>query len=178
MIDQDSDASELFQRPPEADYLEQWRATLASQTQLVVEESQSYLVFRLADQVFGLSSSLVNEVLPPLPVRALPNRSQEVVQGLVNLHGRLQICVSLAALLAPGQPAGASKRLLVVNLHGDHYLTPVQDALGIHRFQAADIDQPPASARHLSGLCSLDGEMVGLLDSSSLRISLRRSVSR
>lgn len=178
MIDEAADATDLFQRQPELDYLEQWRTTLAAQAEQAVEESQRYLVFRLADQLFGLPSSLVIEVLSSLTVRALPNRSKEVVQGLVNLHGRLQICVSLASLLVPGQPAGVAKRLLVVNLQGDHYVTPVQDALGMHRFKAADIIQPPASARHLNGLCSLNEQMVGLLDCSSLRNTLRRNVSR
>lgn len=169
----------LFDRAPDADYLRQWQATLATPAAEAALQSESYVLFRLHGQLFGLPSLSTSEVVPPRAIRAVPNRSRKLLLGLVNLHGHLELCVSLAGLLTPDSGATVTPGLfLVADLHGDSYVIPVDEVLSILRFPQKEIAPPPQASRYLSGIVVHQEELVGLIDTQSLQQTLLRGVSR
>lgn len=168
----------LFQRVPDQEYLDSCREALAQVPEAPTPTS-SYLVFRLGKQWFGIAAGCASQVSGALEIRAVPNRSAELLLGLVNWRGRLEICVSLYPLFIPqpGRPEGADT-FLVLELSGDLYVTPVHQVTGIGRLPHHLIERPPQAATHVSGLVHWEGELISLVDPVSLQQTLRRMVSR
>lgn len=59
----------------------------------------SVLIFRLGQEWLAFRTQTIAEVTLPRPVHRIPHRSNEILIGLVNLRGQLQLCVSLHGLL-------------------------------------------------------------------------------
>ena len=57
------------------------------------------LIFRLGQEWLAFRTQTVAEVTLPRPVHRIPHRSNDVLIGLVNLRGQLQLCISLSGLL-------------------------------------------------------------------------------
>lgn len=62
------------------------------------------IVFRVGAARCSLPAAACREVTLPSPVRRIPHRSDDVVLGIVNVHGDLHVCVSLHALLGTAPP--------------------------------------------------------------------------
>ena len=130
-----SAARTFFDRPAPDGYLAEWTQWLAGSTaagdgeagesavpgdQDRDRESISVLIFRLGQEWLAFRTQTVAEVTLPRPVHRIPHRSNEILIGLVNLRGQLQLCVSLHGLLGvdvapravasarPGPPAPAA----------------------------------------------------------------------
>ena len=57
------------------------------------------MIFRLGQEWLAFRTQTVAEVTLPRPVHRIPHRSNDVLIGLVNLRGQLQLCISLSGLL-------------------------------------------------------------------------------
>ena len=70
------------------------------------------LVFRVGEEWLALDDSVLIEVGEPRVVHRVPHRREQLLRGLVNVRGELQLCVSLAELLGltPTQAAGDRRR--------------------------------------------------------------------
>ncbi|MEL7358670.1 MAG: chemotaxis protein CheW [Cyanobacteria bacterium J06560_6] len=68
----------------------------------------SLLIFRLAKEWFALSAKLCRQVLSPLTAHTLPHRSNDTLQGIVNVNGQMLLKVSLRSLL--NLPAAQANR--------------------------------------------------------------------
>jgi len=168
----------LLDRTPDQVYLNQCREVLA----LVPETPPptiSYLLFTLAGQSFGLEAACAGQVLGELPLRSVPNRSREILLGLVNWEGSLLPCVSLLSLLTPESGSHILPyQSLVLDLEGERYVTRVGRVKGIVRLPSQLIEPAPQASRYLTGIASWEGEKIGLLDSPTLRHGLRRGLAR
>jgi chemotaxis-related protein WspD len=117
-----SAARTFFDRPAPEGYLAEWTLWLASSEELARHEAGEnlaesdrervgVLIFRLGREWLAFRIQTVAEVTVPRPVHRIPHRSNEILVGLVNLRGQLQLCVSLYGLLgvemAPGPPSHA-----------------------------------------------------------------------
>ena len=59
----------------------------------------SVLIFRLGEEWLAFRTQAVAEVTTPRPMHRVPHRSNQILGGLVNLQGQVQLCVSLHGLL-------------------------------------------------------------------------------
>ena len=78
-------------------------------------EAVSVLIFRLGAEWLAFRTQAVAEVTTPRPVHRIPHRSNQILSGLVNLQGQVQLCVSLHGLLGVdstgvADPAGRAAR--------------------------------------------------------------------
>ena len=86
----------------------------------------SVLIFRLGVEWLAFRTQTIAEVTTPRPVHRVPHRSNEVLLGLVNLQGQVQLCVSLHGLLGVVAP--------VDSLHGWLcYVTTIGQRAGYSR---------------------------------------------
>src|SRR5580698_2152106 len=108
-------ARTFFDRPATEGYLAEWSRWLGSSVALDVRgektgeadtgarasdgEAVSVLIFRLGAEWLAFRTRAVAEVTTPRPVHRIPHRSNQVLVGLVNLQGQVQLCVSLRGLL-------------------------------------------------------------------------------
>jgi len=118
-----SAARTFFDRSAPANYLAEWTQWLAGSPAAASSESSksgspdeqdrnreliSVLIFRLGQEWLAFRTQTVAEVNLPRPVHRIPHRSNEILIGLVNLRGQLQLCVSLHGLLGVDVPKGSS----------------------------------------------------------------------
>ena len=88
----------LRTNPPEG-YRSEWTSILAKEKKVKQINVNSAFVFRAGNEWLALPSNLIQEVVNMGPIHSIPNINSKVLRGLVNIHGRLQICVSIGRVL-------------------------------------------------------------------------------
>jgi chemotaxis-related protein WspD len=177
----------LLDRPLLPEYRRAWTEHFAQQKAPVAPAKQSVLLFRLKAEWLALPAQVFQEVAEQRVVHSLPHRRQGIVLGLVNVRGELAMCVSLGRLLGLEQtlfgeaPGPTYDRLLVASWDGDRFVFPADEVRGIHRFQTADLTEPPATLAksrlsYTQGILQWQGRSVGLLDADLVFSALNRSL--
>jgi chemotaxis-related protein WspD len=168
-------------------------------------EGEPLLLFRVGDEWFALPARFVSQVAEVSTVHSLPKLRSKAVVGLVNVRGQLTVCVSLAKLLdlsdsQLGRPVEATRdatrsrataRYIVTREVGQERgrekrvdettVFPVDEVHGIERFSRDTHRAVPATlthsaAYHTRAVVDWDGHSVGLLDTTLLFETLRRSL--
>lgn len=92
----------LLERPTPEGYTAEW-TTLLSKFRAPQDIDQTdtlpIKIFRLGEEWLAIPSCIVKEILLPQPVHTLPHRSNNILRGIVNVHGQLLLCISLHQLL-------------------------------------------------------------------------------
>jgi chemotaxis-related protein WspD len=115
-------------------------------------DAESLVIFRIEREWLALPTRLLAEVVDPEKFHSLPHRKNPVLLGVVNVHGDIQLCVSLKALLdiedAPDprrdrRPTASARkgsagipshrRMMVIGEPGAQWVFPVDEILGIER---------------------------------------------
>ena len=190
-------ARAFFDREAPEGYLESWSRILEEPEVAVDPNATSVLVFRLDREWLSLPATALIEVTPLRPLHRVPHRTAGVLQGLVNVRGQLQLCVSLHGLLGlEGRPAceptatedGAltsPARLLVaerVGSQGDErWVFGVDEVAGVQRVLRSSLRSVPStvsqsSTRYCQALFDWQGQAVGLLDETRVFDGLRDSI--
>ena len=149
--------------------------------------TQSVFIFRLGPEWLGLASSVVDEVVEPRMIHALPHRRDGVVRGLVNVRGQLTICVALEQLFQLGAVAGperarhspVGRRLVVLASQGHRLAFEVDEAHGTHRFDPDGLGSVPGTVLHAvasftTGMLRWGERTVGVLDAELVLHALGR----
>lgn len=191
---------DLFERPAPEGYLEDWSDRLAQPRIRQGSEvgAQMVAVFRLGNEILGLSAKLLKVVVPPNPVHFIPHRSDALFRGLVNVQGKLLLCVALEELLhlkganleGGDRQGGAKKekekkeavpRMVVMARKDAVWAFSVDEFYGVEQFFAADqTNLPSLSSKTLESFTEhilrwRDGN-VSYLDTQRLFDSLRKHI--
>jgi chemotaxis-related protein WspD len=178
----------LLNQPFPPGYQDDWAEILAEplgQSQSV--ETVSLAIFRLQQEWFALPAHLLVAVTEIVPIRSIPQRSNEVLLGLANVQGELHLCVSVAALLGIRPTSAAAShgstltypRMVIIQLAGAPWVFPVDDMYGIERFELATVKPAPANVSqfysHLTqGVMAWRDRCLSYLDETLLTESLQR----
>ena len=105
-------ARRFFDRPAPPGYLAEWSEWLSTPEDRPARAEEgdgdeasgllkgvSVLIFRLNREWLAFTTRAVVETTLIQPVHRVPHRSNDVLRGLVNLRGQLQLCFSLYGLL-------------------------------------------------------------------------------
>ncbi|AFY66650.1 chemotaxis protein CheW [Geitlerinema sp. PCC 7407] len=149
----------------------------------------SVVIFRLRQEWFALVAPLFREVASPSVIRTLPHRSNQVLLGLVNIRGEIQLCVSLADLLGLEGSEGPSRaispvvysRFVVVEFEGSPWVFAVDELYGVHRLDVNTLQDTPihvtqARSNFTRGLFTWKNHSVSYLDEELLFHTLNRRV--
>lgn len=152
--------------------------------------SSSVFLFRIGSEWFALSTTLLVEVLEERPVHSVPHYSGQILQGLANVRGKLQLCVSLAKLLEvecaiedkDQKRRMGTKRMVMVCKDTENLVFPVSEAYGVHRYHLDDILNTPAtlgkvSNSYIKGILEWDNMHVSILEETLLFEHITRSLS-
>lgn len=128
------------------------------------------LAFRLGGQDYGIPILHVQEIRERSRLTALPH-SPPYIQGVLNLRGAVVPVIDLRARfqLEPLGPGGPAAVVVVVSVKGrlaGLVVDAVSDViqLGPDQCQAVPEFEGHAHRRFLSGLATVDGKMLILLD--------------
>jgi chemotaxis-related protein WspD len=179
----------LLERVPTDEYLEEWQEELAEEKVKEEAASQSLVVFRLGIEYLALPMRALLEVIEPRVVRTLPHVKRGVFQGLVNLHGQMQLCVSLADLVGIDRNAASTSvrdrlvhpRMMVIEKDSERWVFAVDEVFGIASVKNHDLRDVPVTVSHdrsayTRGVFEWNGHSVGLLEDELVFGSLRRKL--
>jgi chemotaxis-related protein WspD len=176
----------LLDRPPPPGYHEEWARRLAADADAARRTDRSVVVFRLSDEWLALETRFFVETTGPRTVRRVPHGRSAVLTGLVNIRGRLELCVSLDTVLhlerggPPLNPATAP-RLLVVEHDKKAWVFPADEVHGVRHFSARDLLTVPATVQrspnpHTRGLFPWGDRKVGYVDAEKLFQTLEAAI--
>src|SRR5690606_543536 len=146
-------------------------------------------IFRVGAEWLALPTPIFEEVAELRSIHSLPHRSGGAVLGVANVRGELLVCVSLGKVLGLENAAASTRarqspappRLLVIGNDGRRLAFPVEEVHGIHRVQAGELRDVPATvaraaATHSRSVFAWRQHTVGLLDAQGLLHTLNRSL--
>jgi len=180
----------LFERIPSQEYVKEWTETLMQESSSEeVKSTLSVLVFNLGVELLAIRTIYIKEVARRRNVHRIPHRSGEILQGLVNLNGELQLCIALHRLLgietslAPvvKKDPRHQERMIAIAKEGDLWVFHVDGIEGIFNWNVAEIENVPvtvtkSTANYIRGIMKMGGKIVGLIDDELLFPSLKRSL--
>jgi chemotaxis-related protein WspD len=178
---------QLLDRSAPGDYVSQWSERIAVRAASADPEAHSAVLFRIGSEWFALSTHCCVEVTEPRPIHQIPHGRGPILAGLVNIRGRLEICVSIANLLhAPKAPSVATPakptRLVVIERNRKRWAFPADEVYGVHHFSDRQLSSVPitidrAEVRHSRGVIQWEDRRVGLLDPDKLFDALDAGIS-
>ena len=150
----------------------------------------SLVIFRLGERWYALPTAGVKEVAEVGPIRSIPQRSSEVLLGLINLRGVLYLCVSLDGLLGESGEASrtrvensrGSARLVVVENERERWVFPANEVSGVFHFLPKEIQTVPTrltddEALPIKGIVSWQERSVSYVDEKVLFNTLKGRIS-
>ncbi len=189
-------ARSFFDRPAPEGYLAEWSHWLTgsdtngagdpAKPHAGGEEFQSrgtelsVLIFRLGSEYLALRTHALAEVTKLHPVHQVPHRSNQILAGLVNLRGQVELCVSLHGLLG-AEMSQTPVRLVVLHDRDrrEIWAFPVDEVLGIERVSRCQWHSVPSTLVNPAvgfsqAILAWNGRSVGLLDEQRIFAALRR----
>jgi len=177
----------LLERDLPLEYLNEWTEVIAAKK---IEESPgtiSVVIFRICEEWLAFSTNLYAEIIDPERFHTLPHRKNPVLLGLVNVHGELQICISLKNLLdLKGNTEKVKenkgyKRMMVINHNGEQWVFPVDEIHGIYRvhpdnFQNIPVTVKKSGTSFTRNIFCWKNKNVAYLDDELVFTTLKRSV--
>ncbi|MEA5577154.1 chemotaxis protein CheW [Anabaena sp. UHCC 0451] len=194
----------LLERSIPDKYQQEWTQFFAG-TKLATGNRQKYLqpesdiltktkklqvgIFRLQREWLALSAQVLKETISPSLIHAIPHRSNEILKGLVNIRGELQLCISLSNLLhletTQTLPEALSPivyaRMIVIQKEGFTWVFPVDEFYGLYRFHEHELRDTPNSATsaintYTKGFFHWESRSLSYIDEELLFMSLQRKV--
>lgn len=181
-------ARQLFEVPAPAGYAREWRDAVAAPV-AADPASTSVVVFRLGREWLAIDTVAVAEVAELRTVHRVAHRTHTLLAGIVNIRGKIQLCLSLAELLdvakvEPGAEGALPShgRLAVIQSDGETWVFPVDELRGVHRFPTGELVAPPATlpaalASLTRGTFRLGDDRITYLDGMRLHAALRGALA-
>jgi chemotaxis-related protein WspD len=181
----------LLNREPPDDYRSDWTKILSQKKEKKSLNVKSAFVFRAGGEWLALPASMINEVINMSLIHSIPNINSKSLRGVINLHGRLHLCVSIGRVLGiekldktdeAEDPDYISPERLVVTIQKNHIVTfPVSEVMGIIRYTPDMLKDLPVTvsgskAVYTMGILHIDGKDVGLLRDKPLFKTLTKDL--
>ena len=181
----------LLRTPPHEGYRREWTRILADEKETKPLNLTSVFVFRTGSEWLGLPAAMIREIVPMGPIHSLPNISSDSLRGLVNIHGRLHICVSIGSVLGIAKrtrnggerdPAYSAPARLVVAVQENRPVAfPVTETRGIVHFTPEMVKELPVTvsgtkAAYTTGILQLGNLDIGLLKDKPLFKALTKDL--
>lgn len=137
--------------------------------------------FRVGRETFGVSISLVHEIVRVPEITAVPD-CPAYVEGVINLRGKIVPVVDLRKRFGQKPvPNPKKNRILVAELEGKMVGLMVDAASEVLKLPPSEVDRPPAivedpEQNYVTGVGKLNGRLIILVDLSKIlrRNELRR----
>jgi chemotaxis-related protein WspD len=147
-------ASELLDQPIPAEYQREYTQCFSLNKAAGSLTTQSIIIFRIGSEWLGLPTRVLQEVAQQHVVHSIPHRRGGIIKGLVNIRGRLLVCIGLAELIGIETASSRSderrityERFLVVEKEQHRVVFPVQEVHGVHHFDAGELKMRPPPSR-------------------------------
>jgi chemotaxis-related protein WspD len=180
---------DLFNRELPVGYQADWTQIIAT-TDRHLETSEkplSLTLFRLHDEWFALTSAVFEAISPIVPIRRIPQRSNDRLLGLVNINGELQLCLSLSSLLGvTPNDTPIPERLIYPRMAmiqaspQERWVFPIDELQGIERIAPASLQTTPSNFKHhiTQAIFDWQGRSVSYLNEVALLAAMSAAISK
>jgi chemotaxis-related protein WspD len=163
---------EVFEQTPPSGYIVQWQNEIRHQQEVEEKGIVSGMLFRLANEWFTMLSSTIVEIAERRTIHRVPHNNNQYIAGIVNIGGEINICFSLADLLATGEISNEEnvyQRLVVVMSQEHRFIFPVSEVSGIVKYNENGVLPPPSTLdkqrrSYLKGIYKHNNRQVAILD--------------
>lgn len=156
---------------------------------LSTTKTLAVVIFRLQREWLALNAQIIKETTLPSVIHTIPYRSNQILKGLVNIRGELQLCISLNNLLNLEAADTAVQRLspiaysrmLVMEKASHIWVFAVDELYGLYRFHQDELrdatKSTQANHRYTKGTFQWYECSVSYLDDELLFHSLSKKVT-
>ena len=176
----------LLNRPLTDDYRRELNERFRQPAKKEEITSESAFVFRAGDEWLGVKSSLIKEVVDMGPIHSIPHKSSRIFRGIVNVRGRLELCVSIGGVLriergTKRQGIQAPERLIIAAKDDQSIVFPVSEVMGPTPYNSSTLRTLPitmsgSKAVYTKGILYINNKEVCLLDDTLLFKILARNL--
>ena len=181
----------LLDREPPENYKNEWTKILSQEKKTVSLNVKTAFVFRAGGEWLALPANMIHEVVHMSHIHPIPNINNQVLRGVVNIHGKLVLCVSIGRILGiekfkrtgkTDDPGYINLERLVVVRQDDNLITfPVSEVLGIVRYTPEMMKDLPVTvagskAAYTMGILYIEDKDVGLLKDKPLFKTLTKDL--
>jgi len=174
-------AQHLFQREPPVEFVDEWTQALAREETAPPGDTVAVLIFRVGAEWLALDVRGLHEVSAMRVIHRVPERTNRMLLGLVNIRGELQLCVALAELLGIEVTTGSGERLLIAGDPPRQWAFAVDEVAGVQRLLVEGMSNIPSTVAHSlahfsQGIFAWDGKRVGYLSGEKIAEFLRERI--
>jgi len=174
----------VFERAAPSGYLTEWRDAISAYESHEAEKQKNIFVFRVGCEWFALPSSVLSEVATERVIHRIPRNTNRFISGVVNINGEVKICYTIADLLdmnITGNEKCKSRRMIVVELSGVHYVFLVDEVKGLHWYCESDLLPVPATlsekdSAQLYGIVRQFDQKIAIFDVENFQKKLEGSL--
>jgi chemotaxis-related protein WspD len=178
----------VIEKAVPAEYLAQWTKSYSQTIPATVKKQCSVVMFRVAAEWFCLPTVYCESVENRGSIHSIPRYSNQLLLGIVNIQGTVQLCFSLNRLLHVPldnhdelNKIGVYRRLLVLNYNHQYYVFPVDEVGGIERIDDTNLERPPATlsqrqAEFVKGMVKTEKHTIALLNAAPLFTALEEAI--
>jgi len=172
---------DLLDRPLPDHYKKNNALAFSVKKEDINTQEKSLLVFRYSNEWYAITTSILDEVCSSQPVHKLPHNPSLFIEGLVNIRGVIEICLSLGNLLAYKSVQSDSitphARLIVIQLDIGRFAILADEISGIFKIDAEKVLTPPTSVTInnqslINGMIEQNEHQVGIFSVSRLEKKL------
>lgn len=178
----------LLERSLLPDYRRDWALHFARPKEAMAVGEISVVLFRIGTEWIALPTGSFQEVADMRKIHSIPHRRKGTLLGVVNVRGELVLCVALDKILGLTRSKEKSgdravyERLLVATAESRRIAFPVDEVHGVHRFDADELRDPPATlsksgASYTLGVLPWNGKLTICLDAELLFPALNESIA-
>ncbi|MBP2662199.1 MAG: cheW 2 [Firmicutes bacterium] len=134
----------------------------------IVDQEFQLVIFRLAQEEYGLPITKVQEINRLVPITKLP-QTPPFMEGIINLRGQIIPVIDLRKrfTLAVSEYNDDS-RIIIVEIDGETVGVIVDAVAEVVQIAAADVEPPPPSfildAKYIQGVGKLEDRLLILLE--------------
>lgn len=177
-------AREALNRPNPVEALEESPNKGLFADERRTEKRSSILAFKLGNEWLGINTHVLSEVATDRAARRIAHRAGGLIEGLVNIRGELQLCLSLHGILEIDQQTPASRdrsRLVVIKNENQIWVFRAGHVKGVSGFSQSQLHAPPAKIsdtlrQHVLGVVRFDGATISVLNTDTLFEAFQRAV--
>ncbi len=166
-------------------YLEEWTEILTGEKETEEELSQPVFIFRIGREWLALSASSVRHISRPVGIHSVPGKSDNILRGMVNIKGSIELCFSLEALigteaaLTESETTLFGQRLVGIGPEDTPWVFAADEILDISRYKLSDTGPLPATVAnarpcYIESVFQYNDITVGMLDSGLITDFLER----
>jgi chemotaxis-related protein WspD len=178
----------LFDRESSEDLIEIWTKEISAPKQIEKSNTVSVVIFRVNNEWFALSTSYFKEAVNHRTIHSVPDRSNDVFLGIVNISGELLLCLDSYRVFGVDtseNEEGKSKnvqRMIVLKENNERFVLIVDEILGVIRLSMDETVKGPSTLVNApeslsKSVFKYNNKKIGFIDPEKLFKSLHGSLS-